>query len=78
MTSYTITPQRTAVDPITVQAESYQQAALRAAHRLYGNDVNVIRTTGEYGKSGYFRAYKPVPQRHGGGQTSTGEAFHVS
>ena len=76
MTTYTITP-RSADAPFTVQGESFQQAAIRAAKQLYGPDVDPIRTTGDSGKSGYFQAYKSVPPHHGGGLTSVGEPFHV-
>lgn len=60
----------------TVNAENYTEAANKAARKLYGVKATANRTTGETGKSGYFQAYKPLPQGQRG-LNSIGEPFHV-
>lgn len=59
---------------------NYLEAALHAAQRLHGHrtTITVLRTTGDDGKSGYFQAYRQIPQRIGGGRTCCGESFHVT
>lgn len=54
-----------------------EEAATHAARRLYGRSVVAIRVTGERGHSGMFQAYRSVPRRLGGGQSSVGSMFHV-
>lgn len=73
-TEYTVTQRGR--EPLVVRAASHQAAAHIAARRLYGHRgrVSAIRTTGHPNLSGQFRAYLPAA---GGGQTSTGEPFHV-
>lgn len=58
-----------------VLAETVEQAAERAAHVLYGNDVTARRTTGDYGKSGYFQAYQWLAKCNA--WASVGASFHV-
>ena len=59
---------------LTVDAETYTEAANKAARKLYGKKVTANRTTGDTGKSGYFQAYEAMRPR---GQNSVGEPFHV-
>jgi hypothetical protein len=60
----------------SVTADNYTQAAIKAAHKLYGVKATARRTTGDTGKSGYFQAYEPMP-RGQRGLNSVGEPFHV-
>ena len=76
MNVYTISRNLTSL--FTVNAESHEAAATKAAKRLTGRGLNTRRTTGDAGKSGYFQAYEPVPATLGGGLNSVGEPFHVS
>lgn len=60
----------------TVSADTYEQAAQKAARKLFGNKrgLEAIRTTGDTGMSGMFNAYLPCKT---GGQSSHGYNFHV-
>lgn len=71
---FTITDSKESV--FTITADNYNEAALKAARRLFGyrTTISTIRTTGNSLMSGYFQAYLPVPT---GGRTSHGSAFHV-
>ena len=65
--------------PFHVRATGYQHAATIGARRLYGRKSGLCarQVTGNAGMSGYWQAYLPVPQRHGGGLTSYGCNYHV-
>ncbi len=62
----------------TARGGSPEEAARHAARRLYGRSVVALRWTGDVGKSGVFAAYRSIPQRRGGGMTSTGGPFTVT
>ena len=61
----------------TVRATDYEDAANKAARKLYGRKAVANRTTGNTQMSGYFQAYEPMP-RGQRGQNSVGDPFHVS
>ncbi|HEY7030753.1 MAG TPA: hypothetical protein VH482_05480 [Thermomicrobiales bacterium] len=61
----------------TVEAETHEQAAERAAHKLHGNGTTARRTTGDRGKGGYFRAYRDASDSGGWKLAAVGEPFHV-
>jgi hypothetical protein len=62
---------------LNLRAASYEEAAQHAANRFFGRGLTIRRTTGSAGLSGYFQAYRAVPQRLSGGLTSFGDPFHV-
>lgn len=72
MANFTITTSND--QTFTVAASNYTDAANKAAKKLFGRKATANRTTGDTGKSGYFRAYESM---RGGGQNSVGSAFHV-
>lgn len=61
----------------TIPARSYEEAAKKWAQRESGKRATAYRTTGDFGKSGYFRAYLPVASSGGASWESIGDAFHV-
>lgn len=81
MATYQISPRgESSFDLFTVEAESYQAAAQKAAYTLHQGrgkpTVHARRVTGENGKSGFFHAYVNI----GGGEhreSSLGGPFHV-
>ena len=58
----------------TIQARSYEEAARKWAARESGRNSTAFRTTGDSGKSGYFKAFERLER---GGYTSINEPFHV-
>lgn len=62
----------------TARATGYSHAANVYARRRFGRQAIAYRTTGDNGKSGWFRAYVPLPARSGGGLTSVGNDYHVT
>lgn len=78
--TFDITPRDDRHEPFIVEAESYELAARAAARHMYQrsprHNVTISRTTGDRGKSGFFRAYEPAQQ--GTARNAIGEPFHVS
>ena len=76
MARYQIESRNPAIDPFTVRATSYEDAAQIGARRLEGRKRGLFaqRVTGDTGKSGYFQAYLPCKT---GGSSSYGRNFHV-
>lgn len=75
MTTYLITFRDESETTMTVLAESYEQAASKAARAFYAKrELVARRVTGFPGMSGYFQGYRPVPH---GGLSSAGRGFHV-
>lgn len=76
MTDYLIrSTASTDFDAFTVTADSYQDAATKASHKLNGKGTRGLRVTGTSSKSGVFQGYKDL---RGGGETSVGGNFHIS
>lgn len=61
----------------TIPARSYEDAARIWARRESGRAAVAYRTTGDYGKSGYFQAFEPVAPGKDKGYSSIRDAFHV-
>ncbi len=61
----------------TVRANDPEHAASVALRRLFGRSksLSVMRTTGDAGKSGFFQAYRWLPDYNA--HSSTGQPFHV-
>ena len=60
---------------IKARGTTIEEAALHVGKRLYGQSLSVHRTTGYYGLSGFFRAYKS--DKRFGGMYSVGSQFHM-
>lgn len=60
---------------LTVRAETISQTATRGAKNWYGPQAVASRTTGDVGKSGFFR---PYVENRSGNLNSIGVSFHVS
>lgn len=58
----------------TIPARSYEEAARKWAQRESGKRATAFRTSGDFGKSGYFQAYERLDK---GGYTSIHDHFHV-
>lgn len=56
------------------RAGTPDEAATRYARRVWGRRAMALRVTGDRGLSGMFQAYLPART---GGQTSTGDPYHV-
>ena len=74
MTTYKITKGETV---FTVNAESYDDAATKAARKILNTrseKIQGLRVTGDNGKSGMFNAYRSERD----GMNSVGSNFHIS
>jgi hypothetical protein len=60
---------------VTVEAESVEDAALKALRKSTKTKVICVRTTGEPGKSGWFQGH--VSRRDQTVQSSHGDPLHV-
>lgn len=69
---YTIS--RNHQDLAVIHARSYEEAARIWARRESGRKATAFRTTGNFGKSGYFQAYEPIEPR---GYSTINEPFHI-
>lgn len=77
MNTYTISASsESTFDPFTVRAESYQDAANRAARRLHGRRCCAHRATGTHNRSGIFQSYEPISPG-ANAFMSIGGNFHV-
>ena len=65
---------RNHIELATIPARSFEEAAKKWAKKESGKKATAYRTTGDFGKSGYFRAYEPIER---GGYSSINEPFHV-
>lgn len=72
--TYTVSPRsESTFVPFQVEAESYNEAAHKAAAKLHARS-HARRVTGTPDRSGVFQAYRYVP---GGTETSVGGNFHL-
>lgn len=61
----------------TIPARSCEEAAKIWARRESGRKATAYRTTGDFGKSGYFQAFEPVGTEKTSGYATINEMFHV-